>query len=76
MTNNEFSEWIAFYRDFPFDDYNRFHRPASFIATSNFTRNRDSGISDALEWLQPAQVNHDFNEVDLSIIKALGGKKR
>jgi hypothetical protein len=34
MSYSEFNSWVQFFKRWPFDDFHRFHRPASLIAAS------------------------------------------
>jgi hypothetical protein len=34
MRQKEFRSWVEFWKLYPFDDFHRFHRPASLIAHS------------------------------------------
>jgi len=66
----EFESWKAFYRQWPFDDRARFHRPAALIASAG-----GSEISDLLDWLdRKPPPTARFSAVDLSIMNALGMK--
>ena len=49
MTVAEFDAWRAYYLRWPFDDYNRFHRPAALLSV----RLGGGEIQDSLDFLQP-----------------------
>lgn len=69
----EFEAWRQFYRDHPFDDLHRYHRPAALIA-SHGTRNRQQSIDDALKWLCPDPVADGLADADLKTLAAFGLK--
>lgn len=71
MTQKELHQWMEFYRNYPFDDFHRFHRPAALISTSM----AGGDIKDRLEWLMPEPVPDGLNEADLRTMKALGIKQ-
>jgi hypothetical protein len=50
MTLPEFLSWAEFYEAYPFDDFNRFHRPAALVASA---ANPNREIRASLDWLQP-----------------------
>lgn len=73
MTPGEFEAWKAYYRLWPFDDYYRFHRPAGMIAAS-----MSGDLEEKLDWLagdrgKPNVPEAGLNDVDRSVIAALGG---
>jgi hypothetical protein len=59
--------WIEYYKLYPFDDFTRYHKPASLIASG-------LGIETkvALDWLQPEVYDGDFTEADINTLKAFG----
>jgi hypothetical protein len=68
MGLREFQDWMAYYRDYPFDDAHRYYRPAALISQS-----MDGGdIKQKIEWLQPEPVPEGINEADLATMRALG----
>lgn len=81
MKRAEFEGWIEFYRQNPFDDLHRFHRPAALVAST-----MSGDLNKHLDWLCPppekALLERDLagrSEVDKSIIRAfraVGTKKR
>lgn len=68
MSAAEFERWMYFYRDQPFDDFHRFHRPAALI-TQSF---RGGDINEFLDYLQPPFIPEDMSEADLNTLKAFG----
>lgn len=71
MLPDELEGWKAYYRLWPFDDHYRFHRPAAVIAAS-----MSGDLEDKLDWLagdRPKAADAGFNEVDRSVMGALGG---
>ena len=70
MTQSEFNDWIEFYRNFPFDDFHRFHRPAALIAHSM----SGGDMRQKLEWLQPDPIPDGLNAADIVTIRAMGFK--
>jgi hypothetical protein len=74
MTLPEFLSWRAFYDLYPFDDFNRFHRPAALVANSMNGRS----IPEALAWLQaepqaaPAPGERTYTAVESSLMRAFG----
>jgi hypothetical protein len=70
MTQKEFGEWMEFYRNFPFDDFHRYHRPAALVSVSM----SGGDIGERLEWLQPEPVPEGLDASDLRTMKALGIK--
>lgn len=70
MSAAEFSRWAAFYRDQPFDDLSRYHRPAALVAQSM----RGGDINDLIDYLHPPHVPDGMSEGDMSIFKAFGIK--
>lgn len=70
MTQKEFHTWMEFYRNHPFDDFHRYHRPAALISVSM----AGGDIKDRLEWLAPEPIPDGLNEADLATIRAFGFK--
>ena len=71
MTPLEFQAWFAFYELHPFDDFNRFCRPAALIAQAA----GGGEIGPRLDWLQPPPPPaFDYSEADLNTFKAFGMK--
>lgn len=68
LTESEFQAWIAFYRDFPFDDYHRFHRPAALVSTSM----AGGDVQSRLNFLQPRDGG-EMDSADSRTMKALLG---
>lgn len=69
MSHPEFMRWAEFYKDFPFDDFHRYHRPAAIGAVGSVNMK----FEDILDWLQKPQTPEGMTDVDMSVIKALGG---
>lgn len=67
MTQAEFQSWAAFYREQPFDDRHRFHRPAALVAAS-----MSGDLAGKLEFLAPEPVPDGMTEADLNTLKAFG----
>jgi hypothetical protein len=68
MTQAEFYQWIEFYRNYPFDDFHRYHRPAALVSVSM----NGGDVADKLEWLQPEPIPDGLTAADLRTIKAFG----
>ena len=68
MSQAEYQRWFEFYKQYPFDDLHRYHRPAALISTSM----AGGDIKERLEWLQPEPVPDGLNQADLVTIKAFG----
>jgi hypothetical protein len=67
ITPSEFDGWCAKYRNEPFDDYHRYHRPAALIAL----RMAGGNIGDLLDWLQPPPPT-GHTSADMDLFKAAG----
>lgn len=70
MSQREFDAWVDFYRQYPFDDHHRFHRPAALVASSF-----GGSLQERLDWLSPPPVDPSlatFDEADRRTIAALG----
>lgn len=69
MTQAEFLSWVEYYKHYPFDDVNRYYKPAVLIASS-------FGVDakKAFDWLQPEVYDSDFSEADINTFKAFGIK--
>jgi len=68
MSQAEFHRWIQFYREQPFDDFHRYHRPAALISTSM----AGGDIKERLEWLQPEPIPDGLDRADVATIRAFG----
>ena len=66
MTQAEFLQWAAFYRNEPFDDFHRFYRPAALIASA-----RGGDVQPLLDWLQPPP-DDGRTGADRDLFKAAG----
>lgn len=69
MSQAEFQAWVMFYRQQPFDDMNRYHRPAAAIASS-----MSGNYAEKLAFLAPEPVPEGYSEADLNTFKAFGMK--
>lgn len=67
MTQDEFLAWAAFYREQPFDDLHRFHRPAALVAAS-----MSGDLRAKLEFLAPEPVPEGLQASDLATLRAFG----
>lgn len=72
MTHAEFRSWAAFYRQHPFDDLHRYHRPAALVAVSL----GGGRIDDKLQFLAPDPVPQQYSSADMNTLKAFGIKPR
>jgi hypothetical protein len=68
MTRVEFFRWVAYYEQYPFDDYHRFHRPAALVAYSL----GGGQMGPYLDWLQPPPQSDDLNDADMNTLRAFG----
>ena len=75
ITNREFLDWIAFYKNFPFDVHHRYHRPASMIFSEGKHERFETGLEflDAGSTVSPELNMEGLSEADLSIIRTLKG---
>lgn len=69
MTQQEFLQWVQFYRHFPFDDLHRYHRPAALVGAS-----MGGNVKDKLDWLAPEPVPQGYSQAELNSFKAFGIK--
>lgn len=70
MTQREFDAWVDFYRQYPFDDLHRFHRPAALVSSSMGGR-----LQERLDWLAPQPIDpllESFDDAARRTITALG----
>jgi hypothetical protein len=70
MTQSEYLSWLEFYRNEPFDDYHRFHRPAALVSVSM----SGGDVQERLDWLRPDAAADGWSEADLRTMKAFGVK--
>jgi hypothetical protein len=70
MTQKEFQDWMEFYRNHPFDDLHRYHRPAALVSVSM----AGGDIKERLEWLAPEPVPDGLSDADARTMRALGIK--
>lgn len=68
ISENEFRRWGQFYKDYPFDDFHRFYRPAAMVAQSM----GGGTMKDKLDWLQPEAIPEGMSAADIATIKAMG----
>jgi hypothetical protein len=68
MSIAEFNRWIDYYRDYPYDDLHRYHRPAALISYSQ----SGGEISDKLAWLAPNPDYAGFDDADIRTMRAFG----
>lgn len=69
MPQPELQAWRKFYVLYPFDDFNRFHRPAALIAAR-----MGGGLESALRWLQPDPLLSGYSDSDASVLQTFGIK--
>lgn len=72
MSQAEFHDWMRFYSLYPFDDMNRFHRPAALICQSI----AGGDLQARLNWLQPDPGTFGMNDADMTTLRAFGYKKK
>jgi hypothetical protein len=70
MTTPEFMTWVEFYKQHPFDDFHRFHRPAALIANSAAP---GRPIADLHDYLEPPPRG-EYSEADMNTLRAFGVK--
>lgn len=63
MTIEEFKDWMEFYERHPFDDFNRYHRPAALVAQS-MTGGGAEALQEKLDWLQPSDGLMQRSEIE------------
>lgn len=68
ITPAEFQAWIEVYRQAPFDDYHRFHRPAALVARSF----AGGEIQPLLDWLQSDRATEGMSDADMATMRAFG----
>jgi hypothetical protein len=68
MTQDEFIAWVAYFREFPFDDFHRYHRPASAVAAS-----MGADTQKVLDYLAPRKEEiAGYSAAELNTFKAFG----
>ena len=76
LKQREFLAWIEFYKQQPFDDMHRYHRPAALITSAMSAIKTD----DALAWLAPQPASTDepegLSKADLATLAAFKIKPR
>ena len=65
-SDEEFAHWVAFFRQHPFDDRHRYHRPAALIAQAG------TDIDARLHWLEPDPGMAEMNDADMRTMRAFG----
>ena len=68
MTQAEFHKWMMFYRDYPFDDFHRYYRPAALVSVSI----AGGEAKERLERLAPEPIPDGLDVADVATIKAFG----
>ena len=68
MTQAEYRAWVEFYRNYPFDDLHRYHRPAALISVSI----AGGDIAERIEWLSPEPIADGLLGSDAATMKAFG----
>lgn len=71
MSWPELRAWREYYRDFPFDDRHRYHRPAALIA-SRVRGAPERALEQYLEWLEPDPATAGYSNADLNTLQAFG----
>jgi hypothetical protein len=65
ISKREYIEWVEYFRQQPFDDFHRFHRPAALVASAMARfEHADIEIPKMLEFLQP-KIQVDLSPADL-----------
>ena len=74
MTQAEYRNWIAFYRNHPFDDLHRYHRPAALVSVSM----GGGDVKERIDWLSPEPIADGLGAADAATMKAFGfsGKEK
>lgn len=67
MTQAEFGAWVQFYRQHPFDDVHRYHRPAALVAAS-----MSGDFKERLDFLAPQPVPAGYAQAELNTFAAFG----
>ncbi|MFW8567074.1 hypothetical protein [Orrella sp. 11846] len=68
MPVREFQSWKLFYKESPFDDHHRFHRPAVLVSSSMSRGN----AKDKFEFLVPTPIPDDMTSADMTTLAAFG----
>lgn len=69
MSQGEFLAWRAFYLQHPFDDHNRYHRPAAAVASA-----MGADFSAVLGALSPEATMPGYTDAELNTFRAFGMK--
>ena len=67
MSQREFNTWLHFYRQHPFDDLHRFHRPAALIGAA-----MGGKYDDKLKFLAPQPKPPGLSQADINALQAFG----
>lgn len=67
MTAEEFEAWVAYYKQHPFDDLHRIHRPAALVGAS-----MGGKYEDKLKFLAPEPLPAGYSQADLNTLQAFG----
>lgn len=67
MSQREFSGWVHFFRQQPFDDLHRFHRPAALVAAA-----MSGKYEDRLKFLAPEPRPPGYSQAELNTLQAFG----
>lgn len=70
MTQAEFEGWRAYFRQHPFDDFHRFHRPAAMVARAL----GGPATTETLRWLAPEPNPPGMSDADVRTLAAFGLK--
>lgn len=73
MSDAEFERWLGFYQMYPFDDFNRIHRPAALIAAKGAG---STNVRAMLDFLAPSQADSELSDADANTIRAFGFKRK
>lgn len=73
MSAQEWDCWLAYYQQFPFDDFHRFHRPAAMVGAS-----MAGDYKDKIAFLQPDPIppNSKYNAADLDVLNQATKRKK
>jgi hypothetical protein len=69
MSQREFRAWVHFYRQNPFDDLHRYHRPAAMVASA-----MSGSYAERIKFLAPDPVPEGYSQAELNSFAAFGIK--
>jgi hypothetical protein len=69
MSQAEFRAWVHMYRQQPFDDLHRYHRPAALVASA-----MSGNYTERIRFLAPEPVPEGYSEAELRTFSAFGIK--